>query len=125
MPFKKGQSGNPKGKPKGAKNKPKLLAVRLSEIFGEVSEKDLKELVDLALKHAKGDTVITESSDGEKLTAKCVSDPRLFGIITKTITEHEAKKPSFIPVPVSPEFYADTMKKLDEIDNDTEPPAKP
>ena len=91
MPFKKGLSGNPKGKPKGCKNKPKPLAARLSEIFGEVNEKDLKELVQIALTHAKGDTIVTESADGQKLSAKCVSDPRLFGIISKTVTDHEAK----------------------------------
>ena len=83
-----------------------------------MKEEDLKELVNLALTHAKGDTIVTESIDGQKLSAKCVSDPRLFGIITKTVTEHEAKKPDFIPVPVSPEFYASTMEKLDAIEQD-------
>jgi hypothetical protein len=105
-------------KKRRGKAKPKPLAVRLSEIVGERPEKDLKEIVDWAFKHAKGDTIITESSDGEKLTAKCVSDPRLFGMITKTITEHEAKKPSFISVPVSPEFYKSTMDKLDGIETE-------
>ena len=118
MPFKKGQSGNPKGKPKGCKDKPKPLAARLAAIFGEVQEKDLKALVDRALTHALGDTIVTESLDGQKLTAKCVSDPRLFGIITKTITEHEAKKTNFVAVPVSPEFYQSTMQKLDAIERE-------
>ena len=108
-------------KKRRGKNKPKPLAARLAEIFGEVSEKNLRELVDLALTHAKGDTIITESQDGEKLTAKCVSDPRLFGIISKTVTDHESKKPNFVAVPVSPEFYQSTMHKLDAIENDIEP----
>ena len=96
-PFQKGNGG----RPKGAKNKPKPLAQRLAEIVGEVSEKKLRELVDFALTHAKGDTIITESQDGEKLTAKCVSDPRLFGIISKTVTDHEEEhRPAKPPMPI-------------------------
>ena len=37
------------------------------------------------------------------------------------VADSEAKQPAFIPVPVSPEFYADTMKKLDAIEQEIEP----
>ena len=76
----------------------------------------MKDLVERALTHAKGDTIITESADGEKLTAKCVSDPRLLLGMGKMVSDSEAKAPNFIPVPVSPEFYKSTMDKLDGIE---------
>ena len=120
MAFKKGDP-KPKGsgRKKGVTNKPKPFMERLREAFGEhISDADMKDIVERALIHAKGDTIITESADGEKLTAKCVSDPRLFLGMGKMVADAEAKKPDFIAVPVSPEFYKSTIDKLDAIETD-------
>ena len=106
-------------KKRRGKNKPKPLAARLAEIFGEVSEKNLRELVDLALTHAKGDTIITESQDGEKLTAKCVSDPRLFGIISKTVTDHEEKHRAAIPAMPILDGLRKELENIGEPDDDS------
>ena len=93
MPYKKGQSGNPKGKPKGAKNKPKPLIQKLIESFGgSISEADLVRLSKDAMKHATGDIIVTEGADGQSLTAKCVSDPRLLLGCSKMIVDAEMKK---------------------------------
>ena len=122
MPFKKGQSGNPKGKAKGCKNKPKGLVQKLQEACGsEISDARAQEMIRRALAHACGDTIVTESADGQNLTAKCVSDPRLFGMILNAVAKAEEKAPNFIAVPVSPEFYKSTMEKLKAIEIDVEP----
>ena len=101
MRFKKGQSGNPKGKPKGCKNKPAPFMERLREAFGtHIKDTDLEKLVTRALAHACGDTIITESADGEKLTAKVVSDPRLLLGLGGFVAKAEERRPAGAPMPI-------------------------
>jgi hypothetical protein len=100
--FKKGQPRPAgAGRKPGSKNKPKPIALRLSEIFGEnISNKDLRDLVNLALTHAKGDTIVTESADGSKKTTKVLSDPRLFIGLVKLVVDAEEG----ITMPAAPEM---------------------
>jgi hypothetical protein len=113
------------GRRAGTPNKPKTFAENLVEVHNGMSRSEIVRLDKRALELAMGQTIITESRDGKTLTSKVVSDPRLLIAIIEEVRKEQEKKRDFIAVPVSPEFYADTMKKLDEIDNDTEPPAKP
>ena len=92
MAFRKGKSGNPAGRPKGALNKEKPLLQKLREAFGRnLSEKDCDRLVEAALTHAVGDVIISENADGTKQTAKVVSDPRLLLGLGSLVTKSEEK----------------------------------
>ena len=110
------------GKRRG-KNKPRPFIQRLREAFGEhISDKDMKDLVERALTHAKGDTIITESLDGEKLTAKCVSDPRLLLGMGKMVTDAETKKPDTPPTPAdSVKAAIAVLKELEELSKPLDP----
>ena len=101
MPFKKGQSGNPKGKPKGCLNKEKPLLVKLREAFGrKLTEQDCDRLIESALAHAMGDAIVTETPDGQKITAKVVSDPRLLLGLGGLVAKSEEKRPMAEAMPV-------------------------
>ena len=78
------------------------------EVWGEMlasyTKSEREHIKDAALRHACGDVIITESHDGEKLTAKCVSNPTLFLGLLRLVSDAEQeanKKPQalFIPVP--------------------------
>ena len=96
------QKGDPRaGRKKGSKNIPKPLVQKLQEAFGrKLTEEDADKLVEAAIKHATGDTIVTESADGQALTAKCVSDPRLLMGLGGLVAKREEVKSPIPPMPV-------------------------
>ena len=80
--------------------KPKPLIAKLIDSFGgSISEPALVQLAQDAIKHAMGDVIVTESADGQKLEAKCISDPRLLLGYSKIIVDAELKsrEPGALP----------------------------
>ena len=122
MPKKFDKDYQPKKRRGPAKPKPELMAERVSRIIGEAwTDNDLLHMADAAKRHFIGDPIITESADGQQLTSKVVSDPRGVKMLIDVAVEHESKKPNFIAVPVSPEFYKSTMAIADSAERDIEP----
>ncbi|MEE8346172.1 MAG: DUF5681 domain-containing protein [Dehalococcoidia bacterium] len=53
-PFKKGQSGNPRGRPKGAKSKTTIAKEMEEEELRSLIRKDLHQMLDAQIANAKG-----------------------------------------------------------------------
>jgi hypothetical protein len=71
MPFKKGQSGNPSGKPKGAKHKSTLDKEAAREVLREMVKAELQPMTEAQIKHAKGISyLVYRDKKGGKFTVK-------------------------------------------------------
>lgn len=80
MPFKKGQSGNPSGKPKGAKHKSTLSKEAARDALRQLVLAELKPMVDAQVKHAKGISylVYREKKGGKFTKVTAASAEELF-----------------------------------------------
>lgn len=84
MPFKKGQSGNPNGKPKGAKGK---VSTQARELFIQVMENEMENIQNSL-------AILRESSDEKYLKALSGLMPYFMPKQTETeITVQDVIKP--------------------------------
>jgi hypothetical protein len=91
IPFDKGHK-KIGGRVKGTKNKPKTFAENLVDVHDGMSREEVLALDKRALELAMGQTIVTESQDGQQITAKVVSDPRLLiAIMYEVRKEREGK----------------------------------
>lgn len=66
------------GRKRGTPNATRPVSEQLRNAFDrKMQEADYNKLVEMALAHACGDQIVTESADGQSMTVKLVSDPRL------------------------------------------------
>lgn len=94
MPFKKGQSGNPNGKPKGAKGK---VSTQARELFVQVMENEMENIQNSL-------AILRENSDEKYLKALSAMMP--YFMPKQTETEIKVQE-----VPSAPSWFDEVLEK--------------
>lgn len=94
MPFKKGQSGNPNGKPKGAKGK---VSTKARELFVQVMEGEMQNIQDSL-------AILRENSDEKYL--KALSSMMPYFMPKQTETEIKVQE-----TPSAPSWFDEVLEK--------------
>jgi len=94
MPFKKGQSGNPNGKPKGAKGK---VSSKARELFVQVMEGEMQNIQDSL-------AILRENSDEKYL--KALSSMMPYFMPKQSETEIKVQE-----APSAPSWFDEVLEK--------------